>query len=268
MLIQCKAPGFFWLLILFAFLVLGSPARAQGVLLPQNDDPAELANGALAILGFSVVPNETASTMHVDAGGGDVRFNASQLGGAFTVSDSFPLYLEGFVGVARYDPRFVFSNGARTTVVAPKWTSIAGTVGVGWDFPITDQLVFRPIANFSLGHIESDLSLAGRFLDSETGVELEFLENGRLNAVGYGGAAMLDYELYREAYEVDVELRYTHIQLQSIGGTSEAAKGTADAITLGLWSRLRVPTMRPSAVRSVRLGNWRDHPSWATRRPS
>jgi len=241
-LIQCKAPGFFWLLILFAFLVLGSPARAQGVLLPQNDDPAELANGALAILGFSVVPNETASTMHVDAGGGDVRFNASQLGGAFTVSDSFPLYLEGFVGVARYDPRFVFSNGARTTVVAPKWTSIAGTVGVGWDFPITDQLVFRPIANFSLGHIESDLSLAGRFLDSETGVELEFLENGRLNAVGYGGAAMLDYELYREAYEVDVELRYTHIQLQSIGGTSEAAKGTADAITLGLWSRLRVPT--------------------------
>ena len=180
--------------------------------------------------------------MNVDAGGGDVRFNASQLGGAFTVSDGFPLYLEGFIGVARYDPRFVFSNGARTTVVVPKWTSVAGTVGVGWDFPITDQIVFRPIANFSLGHIESDLSLAGRFLASETGVELEFLENGRLNAVGYGGAAMLDYELYREAYEVDVELRYTHIRLQSIAGTSEAAKGTADAITLGMWSRLRVPT--------------------------
>ena len=53
---------------------------------------------------------------------------------------------------------------------------------------------------------------------------------------------MLDYELYREAYEVDVELRYTHIRLQSIAGTSEAAKGTADAITLGMWSRLRVPT--------------------------
>lgn len=241
-MIQGKKAGFFWLLILFTFLALGSPVRAQGLLLPQNDDPAALANGALAILGFSVVPNETASTMNVDAGGGDVRFNASQLGGAFTVSDGFPLYLEGFIGVARYDPRFVFSNGARTTVVAPKWTSVAGTVGVGWDFPITDQIVFRPIANFSLGHIESDLSLAGRFLASETGVELEFLENGRLNAVGYGGAAMLDYELYREAYEVDVELRYTHIRLQSIAGTSEAAKGTADAITLGMWSRLRVPT--------------------------
>lgn len=241
-MIQGKKAGFFWLLILFTFLALGSPVRAQGLLLPQNDDPAALANGALAILGFSVVPNETASTMNVDAGGGDVRFNASQLGGAFTVSDGFPLYLEGFIGVARYDPRFVFFNGARTTVVAPKWTSVAGTVGVGWDFPITDQIVFRPIANFSLGHIESDLSLAGRFLASETGVELEFLENGRLNAVGYGGAAMLDYELYREAYEVDVELRYTHIRLQSIAGTSEAAKGTADAITLGMWSRLRVPT--------------------------
>lgn len=241
-MIQGKKAGFFWLLILFTFLALGSPVRAQGLLLPQNDDPAALANGALAILGFSVVPNETASTMNVDAGGGDVRFNASQLGGAFTVSDGFPLYLEGFIGVARYDPRFVFSNGARTTVVVPKWTSVAGTVGVGWDFPITDQIVFRPIANFSLGHIESDLSLAGRFLASETGVELEFLENGRLNAVGYGGAAMLDYELYREAYEVDVELRYTHIRLQSIAGTSEAAKGTADAITLGMWSRLRVPT--------------------------
>jgi len=245
------------------------PAHAQGVLTAQGDSPGQKAEGALAILSFSVVPNETASSMNVDAGGGDVRFSASQLGGAFTVSDEFSLYMEGFVGYARYDPRFVFSNGARTTVVAPRWTSVAGTVGVDWDIPITDQIVLRPIANFSLGHVESDVSLAGRFLTSETGVELEFLENGRLNAVGYGGALMLDYELYRKDYEVDAELRYTHIRLDSIGGTSQAAK-TAPRRLRSVSGRgcVSPQATRPLAVRSVLSANWPDPRFWATRRRS
>lgn len=210
--------------------------RLTGTALREN------ANGALAVLGLSVVPNETASTLSLEASSGDTKFKASQLGGAFTVSDEVPIYLEGFIGLARYDPTFVFSKGSETAVVSPKWTSITGTAGIGWDFRLSEELVLRPIFNFSLGHIESDLSLAGRYFSAQSGRELRFLQDGRLDAYGLGGSLMLDWERYREDYEIDVELRYTHIRLQTFGETSDIVAGHSDAITLGLWSRLRVPT--------------------------
>lgn len=226
-----------------AGLVLG---LAQGALaeapLLTEEALRRNTNGALGILGLSVVPNETVSTISVNSASGGTDFWASQLGGAFTVSDAVPLYLEGFLGFARYDPTFVFSDGGEQAEISPKWTSFAGTVGVGWDFPLTDELVLRPIVNFSLGHIESDASLAGRAVEGQTGVALRFLEDGRLNAYGYGGSLMLDWEHYRKAYEIDIELRYSHIHLKSFANSSDIAEGEADAITLGLWSRLRVPT--------------------------
>ena len=206
----------------------------------------ENANGALAILGLSVVPNETASTLSVESAGGDTHFWASQLGGAFTVSDEVPLYLEGFVGVARYDPTYVLSTGSETETISPKWTSVSGTVGVGWDFGLTDELVLRPIANFSLAHLESDFSLAGRIIEGKTGVALKFLDDGRLDAVGYGGSLMLDWERYREDYEIDVELRYTHIRLQALGESSDVVEGHACACPRD---------GRPSAARFVVSGS-------------
>jgi hypothetical protein len=53
---------------------------------------------------------------------------------------------------------------------------------------------------------------------------------------------MLDYERYRPENEIDIELRYTNIYLQSIGDTSEAAEGAAEAQNLSLWSRWGAPT--------------------------
>lgn len=239
----CRSAIF--LLSLLCSISLGGPAFGQDgepIFTLTDEDLQERANGALGVLGLLVVPNETATTLSYDTGNGETAFWQSQLGGAFTVSDELPLYLEGFMGAARYDPRFVLSERGEEVTVSPNWTSISGTVGIGWDFPIVNELVFRPILNFSLGHIESDLSVIGRIIDAETGKEIEFLSRGRLNAYGYGGSLMLDWEHYRKEYEIDVELRYTHIHLESFGGTSSAVKGEANAATLGLWSRLRVPT--------------------------
>jgi len=50
--------------------------------------------------------------------------------------------------------------------------------------------------------------------------------------VGYGGSLMLDYEHYRETYEIDVEVRLTDIYMESFGSTSEAVKGSAWAQSL------------------------------------
>ena len=53
---------------------------------------------------------------------------------------------------------------------------------------------------------------------------------------------MLDYERYRPENEIDVELRYTNIYLQSINTSSEAVSGSTSAQTLALWARWRAPT--------------------------
>jgi len=200
------------------------------------------ANGAVTLMSYTVIPDASASSLSIDSASTDnPGVTLWQLGAGFTLSSSFPLYLEGFFGYSRYDPTFVASNGQEQRAIPVKWTTIAGTIGVGWDFPLFWDIKFRPIFNASIGHVESDLSLLRRLIEFEIGRDLDFLDGGQLNVYGLGGAAMLDYERYREKYEIDVELRYTFIHLQSFDSAS-AVEGTSDAETLSLWSRLRVPT--------------------------
>jgi hypothetical protein len=182
----------------------------------------DYAQGALTVLGFSVVPSETASTLAIDSGEpDDFGFVAGQFGGAFTVSDSFPLYLEGFLGYSRYDPDFVFNATGDDLTLPGKWTGFSATGGVGWDFPLTDRLTLRPMANIALGHVESDVSVIGRIIESETGLPTGDFEDGRVSAYGYGGSVMLDFEDYTPEREIDVELRYTHIRLESFDASVE-----------------------------------------------
>jgi hypothetical protein len=165
----------------------------------------------------------------------------TQFGLGFTVDPDFPLYLEGFLGYSRYDPRFVFSEGAQKSVLPTRWNNVSGTVGVGWDFPIIEGLVFRPILNASLGHVETDVSLIGRLLELKFNRELAFLDRGRMNAYGLGGSLMLDLNIQRPGYEVDLELRYTDIRLSTFGDTSTLVRGESEAKTANVWGRVRWP---------------------------
>ncbi len=64
---------------------------------------------------------------------------------------------------------------------------------------------------------------------------------------------MLDYEHYRENYEIDVELRATDIYLRSFGGSSEAVQGSATAQQgSSLWARWRAPSGWHALDRPVR----------------
>ncbi len=218
-----------------------------------NGNLQKRVNGVLAMMGYTLFPDVASSSLSINSSAtGNPGFRMAQAGGGFTVSKSFPLYLEGNAAFSRYDPTFIATNGAEQREIPTQWTTITGTVGVGWDFPIAHELVLRPIANFTLGHMETDLSAAARYLEFKTGREINFLENGRLNAVGLGGSLMLDYEHYREKYEIDMEVRYTNIYLQSIPGTSEAVKGSAVSQNLNLWSRWRAPIGLTALHRPVR----------------
>lgn len=200
------------------------------------------ADGVLTLMSYSVTPDGTASSLSIDSSStGNPGITMGQLGAGFPLSASFPLFLEGFIGYSRYDPTFVASNGEEARKLPAKWTTLSGTGGIGWDFPLFWDIKFRPIFNFSLGHVESDLSFVERFINLRLDKEIDFLDNGRLNAYGLGGSAMLVYGYFGEYYNFEVELRYTHIHLETFDSSS-AVEGSAEAQTLGLWTRLRGPT--------------------------
>jgi hypothetical protein len=206
-------------------------------------------NGVLAMMGYMLTPDVTTGSLGVSNGAtGNPDLSMSTAGGGFTVRREFPLYLEGTLGYARYDPTFIGSSGQVERSVAAKWDAYSATGGVGWDFPLSKELVFRPVFNFSYGRVDSHVSAT----QTGTGEELDFLHDGRLNAYGLGGSLVLDYERYRPGNEIDVELRYTNIYLRSLGGSSAAVKGSADAQSISLWSRWRAPTGATMLERPLR----------------
>jgi hypothetical protein len=215
-----------------------APPLAHGQL--TDADLQKRVNGVLALMGYMLTPDVTTGSLGIsNAATGNPDFAMTTAGGGFTWSKELPLYLEGTLGYSRYDPTFVASNGQAQGSVAAKWEAYSATGGIGWDFPVAEGLVFRPIFNFSYGRVDSNASASGQ---TGAGAEFDFLANGRLDAYGLGGSLVLDYERYRPANEIDVELRYTNIYLRSFGGTSTAVQGSADSQSVSLWTRWRAPT--------------------------
>lgn len=233
-----------WLIVARVCVAI-SDATAQQAIRLEKDDLQKRANGVLAIMSFSIVPDITTSSLSMGAGGGTTSgstdFFMTQLGGGDTISNSVPIYLEGVLAGSRYDPTFVATQGAESRRIPTKWNSLSATGGIGWDFKLTDELKLRPIFNVALGNVTSDLRAASWYAGQQTGQDVNFLDRGSLNAFGLGGSLMIDYEHYRPGYELDVELRYSDIQLNSFA-SSHAVQGSAYAQSANLWARYRAPT--------------------------
>ena len=72
------------------------------------------ADAMMGIMGFQVIPDITTTSLSVnDPTADSPDLIVSQLGAGFTISESFPLYLEGMLAYGRYDPRFVANDGAQ-----------------------------------------------------------------------------------------------------------------------------------------------------------
>jgi hypothetical protein len=200
------------------------------------------ADALMTITGYSLTPDVTTGSLKIQNGSGEkADLRMVSLGGGDRISEKFPLYLEGTLAFNRYNPTLIDSVGKNSVSIPVYWNSITGTGGVGWDFPLTDQLRLRPIANVMLGHLESDASIATRYIANNNDVNLQFLKTGRMNSYGLGGSVMLDYENYQPDQEIDIELRYTNIAIQTFA-SSTAVQGSADSQSLGIWARSRVPT--------------------------
>ena len=205
------------------------------------------ADALMTITGYSLTPDVTTGNLKITNGDGKADLQMTSLGGGDRISENFPLYLEGTIAFNRYNPTFTESS----VNIPMYWNSITGTGGIGWDFPITDQLRFRPIANVMLGHLESDASIATRYINNNRDVNLQFLNSGRMNSYGAGGSVMLDYENYKPDQEIDIELRYTNIAIQTFA-SSTAVQGSAVSQSASLWARSRIPTPFTALDRPLR----------------
>ena len=205
-----------------------------------GDKIQERANAVLALMGYAVVPDVTTSSLSIQNNAtANPGFKLTQIAGGFTLGGSVPLYLEGGLAYSRYDPTFSAGDDLEDIFIPVKWDSLMASGGIGWDFPIYSELVFRPVLNLAYGHVESDLSGLADHVDED---DLGFLDGGRLNVVGYGGSVMLDYTSHRPAREIDVEWRLTGVRMESVGNTSSDVRGKADTLNTNLWGRWRAPT--------------------------
>jgi hypothetical protein len=247
-------PYRFQYLFLVVFCILATPQYVLAQTPLQDAGTNYLkkrADALMTITGYSLTPDVTTGNLRITNGDGKADLQMTSLGGGDRISADFPLYLEGTVALNRYNPTFTDGVGNSSVNIPMYWNSITGTGGIGWDFPITDQLRFRPIANVMLGHLESDASIATRYINNNRDVNLQFINSGRMNSYGVGGSVMLDYENYKPDQEIDIELRYTNIAIQTFN-SSTAVQGSADSQSLSLWARSRIPTPFMALDRPIR----------------
>lgn len=216
-------------------------------------DVQKVANGILSLMSYTVTPDVTTSSLSIsNAATASPGIMMTQFGGGFTWSRDTPLYLEGNAAYSRYDPVFIASDGAEERTVPAKWNSATLTGGIGWDFRLSPTWVVRPIFNFTIGYVASDMQIARWFIENETNADLAFLDGGKLRASGAGGSLMLDFEDYKPEREIDFEGRYAYVPLRSYSNTSEGVQGEAVSESLNLWARWRAPTGWHAMDRPIR----------------
>ena len=224
------------LLFLFSASTSGAAFRLRDAVAKKYVD------SILALMSYSAIPDLASSSLSIDsAQTGNPSIMMTQLGGGATMSESLPVYLEGAIAYSRYDPVFLVTDGTDTRELPFRWNSGTLQVGVGGDYKIADDWVIRPILNFSAGVIVSDLQVGTEVLGAYFDLDDDFLDGGSMTVGGLGGSMMLDYEFHSpDLHDIDFELRYTFMHLQSMGG-STSVKGYSDSSTSSLYYRWRAP---------------------------
>lgn len=245
-------------LLVAAFGAAAQPNQVQDRIAQMRTTFQPRSGGVLGLMGYNMTPDGSTNSLVINRGsghaGGDgaTALQLSQFGFGFTASESLPVFLEAYLGIARYDPRAYLTSGAEDRALPLRWNNITATLGIGYDIRLAENLWLRPILNGSLGIAATDASIFGAFVDYRRGTDLSALTDKHMNVYGLGASLMLAYYDYTPARDIDVELRYTQLRLQSFGDTPPGIGGSSVPRTLGLWSRLRWPTGWEAFGRPVR----------------
>ncbi|MET0067395.1 MAG: hypothetical protein ABW076_13700 [Candidatus Thiodiazotropha sp.] len=207
------------------------------------DDLKDKANAVLSLMGYSVFPDVTTSTLSINnANTGNPGFRLSQFYGGFTYSEDIPLYLDGGIAYSQFDPTIVLENEGEQATFEFDWSSLSLSGAIGWDFQIADKLIVRPTFNVMLGTLRSELYITGPIIPWALDEEWGLFDDGKMDVYGVGEALMLDYEDYTEAREIDFEARIGHMYMEGYHASNNDTVGSASVATASLWTRYRSPT--------------------------
>lgn len=243
-----------WIALAVAISCLATPIFAQTLDEIFEAIQRRNAEGSLAILGLTGIPDDAASSIFLQSGQSEREFDfrSAQLGGGFRWSDDLPLYLEGYIGYARYDPVLALKDGVTTSRIPLKWTSVAATGGVGWDFNLSEYWKFRPMAHLSIGRTQSDASVVAQAIADKLGLDRDFIDSGGIWAGGYGASSTLSYNRRKASdYQLEVQLRTNYIKYEPIGDNKDLLVSSTAANAV-LWTRYRFPTGARAFNRPVR----------------
>ena len=241
--------------LVFLLLPFAQTAAAQSLLERAfEQQQQENAAGSLAILGLAGIPDDSASAISLQSNtdNRDYDFKSAQLGGGFRLAEGVPIYLEGYIGYARYDPVLTFSGTGETNLLPLKWTSLALTGGVGYQFDIGEFWKLTPMAHISVGRTQSDASIGAQAIANRLGLDRDYLDSGGIWAGGAGGSMTVAYEKsLSNDREFEASLRYTHIEYWPIGDNEDLLVESTAANAV-LWSRYRFTTGKRMFGRPVR----------------
>lgn len=228
-------------------LLAALPAVAQPVLPPELGGGQARGRAVLGLMGYNMTPDFSTNAMEIRQGADtsnprrNTMLQLAQTGVGATLSERVPLFVEGYLGWARYDPLAVLTAGERRTPLV-RWNNLSATAGIGYDVRLSDQFVLRPIVHAGLGAALSDSAALGWILEDSLNVDLQLLREQMAFVHGLGGSLSLAFSDWRPEGETDVELRYTRLRVETFGGTFAPVRGSLTAETIGLWGRHRWPT--------------------------
>jgi hypothetical protein len=191
-----------------------------------------IATAALAALGVAALPGTGANTISILGASGDsTDFFSTQLGGGYTPDPDSPLHLEGYIAYQNYSPIFVLPS-PDPTLIDVRWSSVAFTGGVGWNVDLSDDLVFRPAALMSVGHVFGRAVLDDLLPPASGADPSGFFEDG-LFAGGLGASVALDFDTDTSRGNLDLRARQSWMTFVPIGRANRlSASSIAHSTTL------------------------------------
>ena len=220
-------------------VLLCSLALPSSVLGADPDASEAAARAALSVLSVAATPNETLSSFSfLRASGAETSFQSTQLRGGTNPFDG-GLYVEGLVAYQRYNPVLIFPDIAPDTELDVTWASVAGTLGVGWDFPLVNDWKIRPTGHLSLGHVSTDSFLVDLPI-LPSGVRAKQAVDGNLDAVGVGASLGVFKEMAIGTWEAEYRFRQTFLKFYPLN-EPQAGDATASSNQTTLFSRHRYP---------------------------
>lgn len=220
----------------FLFLSFAPLSNAQ-TLDPDASETA--ARAALAVLSVAATPNETLSSLSFLSASGNARsLRYTQLRGGFKPMDN-GLYVEGLFAYQRYNPVLIFPEIGSDSEVDVTWSSVAATLGVGWEVPLANDWYVRPVAHFSLGHVTTDavFSNFSLFPSRSNGAGAV---DGNLNAFGVGASLSVFREMQFGRWEAEFRLRQSFLEFYPVS-EPQAGDAKANSNQTTLFSRYRYP---------------------------